>query len=76
MVALSVEGPIPAQRMRRRQLIGKFAAWFVALLLCVDVIGRVTVERNLRGDGCIALFIEVFLPSSALILIFGSPLRS
>jgi hypothetical protein len=46
--------------MRRRRLTGRFAAWFVALSLGVDVIGRVAVKRDLRGDGRITIFVEVF----------------
>ena len=46
--------------MRLRRLSRQFAARLIALLLRVDVIGRIAIERDLRHDGRITLVIEPF----------------
>src|SRR5690348_16710476 len=66
VVALLVERPVPAQGVRSRRLSRKSAAWPIALLLRVDVIGRVAIERDLRGDRRITLTVECYRAELAL----------
>lgn len=60
VVALLVERPIPTQGVRLQRFSRRLIAWFIALLLCVDVIGRVALDHDLRDDGRVTFVIEFF----------------
>ncbi len=58
VVALLVERPVPAQGVGLRRLARQFAARLIALFLRVDVVGRIAIKRDLRGDGRVTLVVE------------------